>query len=312
MKRPGQVPAPASGRARSPYNLRSLKPKGADFKRPLNSKGADLQSPQNPEMAPEDRERLRKKAIEYLRTQRGLIKDPSGLLKHDDPELKDMDGIRDYGDGFVYRLTPSIIRSLARVPPEEVAEKYQKMFEFCRPYANIALEWYQRQNGTSFELLEVVGALARVCFGGGVWHIKFTAKPANGGSQANDGAQAGSSTTTTTFFAEVHITGRLGKHVSQCFTIDSILNGDPDDPGFKIVKKKKFGVKKKKFSVKKKKFGGEWVKIVKNKRFGGDWSIVTGVSAAKEKRPQSHPVAWKALSPVEALGFLRSTSSVSS
>ncbi|KAJ4826260.1 hypothetical protein Tsubulata_018651 [Turnera subulata] len=232
MKRPGRVlPEPASGRTSSRYDLRPLNSKGpADLQRTLNLKAPDLQSPLNPE----DRERLRKKAIEYLRTQRGLIKDPSGLLKHDDPEIKEMDGIQDYGDGFVYRLTPSFVQERQRVRPEEVAEKYQKMFEVCRPYANTALEWYQRKNGTSFELLEVVGAIVRVCFGGGVWHIKFTAKP------GNDGAQAGTSTTCTIFFAEVHITGRLGAHASRCFTIDSIFNGDPD-PDFKIVKDSYFG-----------------------------------------------------------------------
>ncbi|KAJ4827558.1 hypothetical protein Tsubulata_004777 [Turnera subulata] len=175
------------------------------------------------------REKLRKEAIEILRNHRGGIRDPSGLLKPDDPELEGIEGIHVDRDGIVYKVTPNLGRPPI-LDPEEEAERKRAWFSKCRPHAIKALELYQRQNGTAFDLedVEVVGAAFRLCMGGGVHHLKFTAKPVTVGSQAETGTAA------TTFFAEVHSTARRPSHASRCFTIGSLIS-EPD-PDFEIVK----------------------------------------------------------------------------
>ncbi|KAJ4827550.1 hypothetical protein Tsubulata_004768 [Turnera subulata] len=170
----------------------------------------------------------RKKAIENLRNHRGIIRDPSRLLKPDDPELKDLEGIRVDDCGHVYKITPNLIRRRI-LDDEEAAEMDRRRFIECRPYAMNALELYRRQTGTSFDLDEVLGVRFQVCFGGGLHHLKFTAKPVE--------SEAG---TSTTFIAEVHSRAREPPHCSRCLTMDSIL-GSGGDPVFKIVKDEDYG-----------------------------------------------------------------------
>ncbi|KAJ4826261.1 hypothetical protein Tsubulata_018652 [Turnera subulata] len=206
------APRPCSPPTPRPYSVHNLKP--------LNT----LEGP--------EREELRKAAIEILRNHCGAIGDPSRLLKPDDPELKDIEGIYVNRDGRVWKQTPNAGGLCRKLEPEEIAERRQGMSEEYRPHAMLALELYHRQNeGTCFELREVVTTSLRLLLGGFVWHIKFTAKPVN-----DVGSEAGTSTstTTTTFYAEVHKTWENPAHASLCFTIDSpIVTGNPD---FEILK----------------------------------------------------------------------------
>ncbi|KAJ4827557.1 hypothetical protein Tsubulata_004776 [Turnera subulata] len=186
----------------------------------------------------QEREKLRKEAIETLRNYRGVIRDTSGLLKPDDPELKDIEGVRVDRDGVVYKVSPNLGRPPI-LDPEEAAKRKRAWFSKCRPHAVKALELYQLQNqGTCFELDEV----------------KCT-------EQLSDG--------------------------SRCFTMDSLIS-EPD-PDFEIVKSVDYGA---------------WVVYP----YG---CTLCKSEQGKPVKSSSVPSKSKeSAQPVEALGFLQSTSSV--